>query len=174
MFFLPKKLIYYHKKEMNDRQVANSRLMRCCLTHRQLANLQEPTNWDNMSAAEDERLRWTTSWESGQSYSHYQPKPARGESSTAEQAVRWDSVGSSAPRSHFLCLCFSHCFTLCVRLWVDKLWGAWRLQQVVDTPRFLLLFISPFSQLLSCSFKHVMHLRTCAHVNFCDGWFSFH
>lgn len=110
--FTPQIITEARKKCKDKKQIHWTFVMLCRLTLGQLANLQEPTNWDTKSAAEDERRRWTTSWEPTQSYSHYQPKPTRGESSTAEQAVRWDSVGISGPRSHFLCLCFSHHFTL--------------------------------------------------------------
>lgn len=65
-------------------------------------------------------------------------------------------------------------FILCIRLWVRKQQGAWRVQQVADTPRFLLPLISPFTQLptslLASSFKHVMDLRTSGHVTFSEGF----
>lgn len=63
-----------------------------------------------------------------------------------------------------------------VRPGVNKLRGVWRLRQVANTPRFLPLFISPFSQLLARllvgSFKHVMHLCTFGHVKFREGCFG--
>lgn len=137
--------------------------MLCCLSACHLASLQKPGTGTTTVQ------RGRASVLDGVLTANAQRPPSKtsgGESSTAEQAVHWESEGELGHSTLFLSLTSSACVSLIISSSLSgsspgnrTQTGTWCWQQVVDTPRFSAVYLSAVNTAASVVCSHLLNFR---------------